>query len=900
MASDEVERRWLPRLTRTVRDSVAWFLDILRPQALDAARAAAAGQPAPPWASVPTQQEFDDHLYTEMEPDLTAVFDEAFWQSIDDLATLDDDTATAPDTYEPAPAPTSPARTRDVYTQSESDQRQFYLASVHDRLSQSMWAPDTFDSIRATLMQAVEQGWTLDETTEVLRPLMDPDGTAYDSWIERVAVTELHSAYAGGQYAAALAEGQALGTRPTLRWISTHDDRTRPWHREADQQEVTAGTPFTVGGEELRFPGDPFASPANTIRCRCGIGVFHPSTVTASGDNTMTRYRAHLTVGNNTPDHACGCARTAAAGDEPPAATDTPATGDKPSQGDDGSSSPWDGLHVTITINDQTFDVVYSKDSFEFTNADDPSQNGTIQLDDASQDDGGGEKYTFTWSEDGDGGPTTVKEELDLTEGTVETDVTAPDGTTQNLQGTVTKADGKDNGGSATDDAKSDTKAPAAKKKTPAPDATVTAAALYAVRSVASLTAASLAVAPEWTPPAAHFKPYEGPKRGIQVMDGGRIAGYLATWDGDVGGANCHVGIKSGCTPPPRSSDGLYKYFHQAGTPLTLDDGSKVHPGLLTTDIGHGNQTVSQQARVAHYDQPKAMAAAVVAGEDSTGIWVSGSVLPEVAADPDRMTRLRLARFSGHWEPVAGSLELIAATGVNVPGYQNPSPTGYAVAASGMTEMRTGDVAGEVIRRIDARTVHTAMAERGEQMRARRARSLVASMLVMPRGRTPRPRTVRAAADDSSSDDKEHHGKPSADGGVSLTADDVAFIAELLGVDAGEVQPVELSEDEAAQLLALLDDSEVAEGDEVLQAAHAPARDEVQDAQIVANWVSDVGGLPDFIKRVAKHIQEGGATQSAAIAGAVSQVKKWCAKGNARACTAAASWEAMKAEAKST
>jgi len=41
------------------------------------------------------------------------------------------------------------------------------------------------------------------------------------------------------------------------------------------------------------------------------------------------------------------------------------------------------------------------------------------------------------------------------------------------------------------------------------------------------------------------------------------------------------------------------------------------------------------------------------------------------------------------------------------------------------------------------------------------------------------------------------------------------------------------------------------------------------------NWVEEQGGLPDFIKRVAKHIMaDSGYTQSRAIAAAVSQCKK--------------------------
>lgn len=62
------------------------------------------------------------------------------------------------------------------------------------------------------------------------------------------------------------------------------------------------------------------------------------------------------------------------------------------------------------------------------------------------------------------------------------------------------------------------------------------------------------------------------------------------------------------------------------------------------------------------------------------------------------------------------------------------------------------------------------------------------------------------------------------------------------------------------------------------------------------NWVEKVGGLPDFIKRVAKHIfyDSPGMTVSHAIAAAVEQCKKWAAKGNPKAIAAIAQWEAKK------
>jgi hypothetical protein len=65
-----------------------------------------------------------------------------------------------------------------------------------------------------------------------------------------------------------------------------------------------------------------------------------------------------------------------------------------------------------------------------------------------------------------------------------------------------------------------------------------------------------------------------------------------------------------------------------------------------------------------------------------------------------------------------------------------------------------------------------------------------------------------------------------------------------------------------------------------------------------SNWVARKGGLPTFIQHVAHDIMEkGGKTESAAIAIAISQAKKWAAKGNRQAAKAVAQWEKMKASA---
>jgi hypothetical protein len=57
-------------------------------------------------------------------------------------------------------------------------------------------------------------------------------------------------------------------------WHATQDNRTRDSHFSMDGQTVGMDEPFeTPGGEELMFPGDPSASAAERINCRCTVTV---------------------------------------------------------------------------------------------------------------------------------------------------------------------------------------------------------------------------------------------------------------------------------------------------------------------------------------------------------------------------------------------------------------------------------------------------------------------------------------------------------------------------------------------------------------------------------------------------------------------------------------------------
>lgn len=185
-------------------------------------------------------------------------------------------------------------------------------------------------------------------------------------------------------------------------------------------------------------------------------------------------------------------------------------------------------------------------------------------------------------------------------------------------------------------------------------------------------------------PPAAWFEnPGLGGPTPLRIEEDGRVYGHLATWD------VCHIGNPGGegvCTTPPASRSG-YSRFH-TGT-LKTAEGDLISVGHLTMGTGHAGLRLTAAAAASHYDDTGSAVADVRAGEDAYGIWVAGALRPGISDAEIRA--LRSSPLSGDWRRVDGSLELVAALAVNVPGFPVPRPQGMvasgevqALAASGM------------------------------------------------------------------------------------------------------------------------------------------------------------------------------------------------------------------------
>ena len=118
------------------------------------------------------------------------------------------------------------------------------------------------------LQQAVEMHWTPDE---IARQLVDK-GLVESEWrARRIATTE-------GTRAASMGTIMAANDFPyqvEKHWIHQDDDRVR---KSPYSHRFNAGTgiPFEQAfnnGEDIYYPGDPGASPANTVNCRCMLMI---------------------------------------------------------------------------------------------------------------------------------------------------------------------------------------------------------------------------------------------------------------------------------------------------------------------------------------------------------------------------------------------------------------------------------------------------------------------------------------------------------------------------------------------------------------------------------------------------------------------------------------------------
>lgn len=136
------------------------------------------------------------------------------------------------------------------------------------------------DEILQIIDEAVQEGFlnslSLEEVIKnIITRLDEYTGLRSRYWAERIARTEsVRGANFGAMQGARKHNFQVIKV-----WIAANDNRTRPSpgkvsqfsHRVLDGQYQELESPFN-NGENIMQPGDPNASPGNTINCRCAVG----------------------------------------------------------------------------------------------------------------------------------------------------------------------------------------------------------------------------------------------------------------------------------------------------------------------------------------------------------------------------------------------------------------------------------------------------------------------------------------------------------------------------------------------------------------------------------------------------------------------------------------------------
>lgn len=127
-----------------------------------------------------------------------------------------------------------------------------------------------------TVNRAIRNGTTLSDAQ--VRAMTDRYREKYIQYrSEVIARTEsLRSVHAGKNemYRQAVEAGDINSDQLTQEWETALDPRVRDSHNSMHGQKRPFDVPFISGlGNQLRFPTDPAAPPADSIQCRCRVGT---------------------------------------------------------------------------------------------------------------------------------------------------------------------------------------------------------------------------------------------------------------------------------------------------------------------------------------------------------------------------------------------------------------------------------------------------------------------------------------------------------------------------------------------------------------------------------------------------------------------------------------------------
>jgi len=123
----------------------------------------------------------------------------------------------------------------------------------------------TFADIKGQLTESLDKGESFEQMAARIRDVF----RTTQQRAETIARTETAVAVNSGRFTAMEDSGVELKA-----WLSANLETSRPEHVAAEEtyrDGIPMSESFVVGGELLRYPGDPAASPGNTINCQCAV-----------------------------------------------------------------------------------------------------------------------------------------------------------------------------------------------------------------------------------------------------------------------------------------------------------------------------------------------------------------------------------------------------------------------------------------------------------------------------------------------------------------------------------------------------------------------------------------------------------------------------------------------------
>ena len=119
--------------------------------------------------------------------------------------------------------------------------------------------------VENAVTQGIIQGESVDQITDRIARDLNTTNTAKMRMFARTAMNGAQNAARQKQFEDAVAKGINIEKQ----WMATLDNRTRDTHQRLDGQTVPVEHSFAVDTKQIRYPGDPSASPELVYNCRC-------------------------------------------------------------------------------------------------------------------------------------------------------------------------------------------------------------------------------------------------------------------------------------------------------------------------------------------------------------------------------------------------------------------------------------------------------------------------------------------------------------------------------------------------------------------------------------------------------------------------------------------------------